>query len=166
MKTNYSLPGILKIWAVLLIFFVGTAVVNAQPRGKDKNHRKEYKQSYKKENKNSYRHNDRRNYSPRYSHERVYVQRAPWGSHRTHVYSHNKGKIYYHRGHYYEYYPSRGYCVIDAPVGYHFEAVPPGFRRVWIDNTWCYHRDNLYLRPSVHGFISFQRPGISIGASF
>jgi hypothetical protein len=96
-----------------------------------------------------------------------YYRRAPWGLHRPLILSHDHGRVYYYGGHYYEYYPERGYLMIDIAPGYVFDEVPSGFRRVWIDGRWCYRRGDLYLRPGIHGYIAFPGPaGIRIGAGF
>lgn len=57
--------------------------------------------------------------------------------------------------------------MIEIPMGYIFDEVPPGFGRVRINGGWCYRRGDIYLRPGIHGFITFPGPaGIRIGAGF
>ena len=169
MKTTFGIKAILKMLILVLVILTGSVSANAQrgergrDRDEDRGRGREYREDrrFYKENRE---HRDR--YEPAYGHGRTYIQRAPWGIHRPYVMSHNRGRLYFYRGHYYEYYPRYGYAIVEAPVGYEFDEVPPGFSRVWVDNAWCYRRGDFYLRPSVHGYISFNRPGISIGAGF
>lgn len=168
MKTHRILR-IAKMLAISLIITIGSTTVFAQGRGHGNDHRSKGDKHYYKENKHYYRGDRDRSYRyapPAHGHDRVYYSRAPWGNHRPYIYSHSRGRLYYYGGHYYDYYPERGYFIVEAPYGYVFDEVPRGFTRVWIDNTWCYHRGDFYLRPSAHGYISFNRPGLSIGASF
>jgi hypothetical protein len=182
MKTSFK--TIFHLMAVLLVITAGTVSVQAQRgRGNDygerhfltfghgdryERHGKERARVHGRDRyyEPGYRYGKNRYYEPRYREDRVYMRRAPWGLHRPYIMNHNRGRLYYYGGRYYEYYPDRGYCAVEAPVGYEFDEVPAGFSRVWVDNAWCYHRGDFYLRPSAHGFISFNRPGISIGASF
>lgn len=168
MKTH-RISGILKTLTISLLLTIGSTALFAQGRGhgrenkykEDKHYYKDDRRSYKGDRDRSYR------YAPSaHGHDRVYYSRAPWGIHRPSIISHSRGRLYYYRGHYYDYYPERGYFIVEAPYGYEFDEVPRGFTRVWIDNAWCYHRGDFYLRPSTHGYISFNRPGLSIGASF
>jgi len=186
MKTH-RISEILRMMAISLILIIGSTAVFAQGRGHGHDNKsKKDQHSYRSEKRydkgdkykgdqHSYR-NDRHSYrsdrgrsyhySPSHGNDRVYYSRAPWGSRRPSIYNHSKGRLYYYRGHYYDYYPERGYFVVEAPHGYVFNEVPRGFTRVWIDNTWCYHRGDFYLRPSAHGYISFNRPGLSVGIGF
>jgi|GEM_PF-2291785 len=169
MKTN-RIAGILKMFIICLVLITGSASAFAQRRGNDRDNRyRNDRDNRDREDKHYYKENRGRHYHytvPENGRERIIYPRAPWGTRQPYFVSHNRGRLYFYRGHYYEYYPSRGYVIIEAPVGYEFDAVPSGFTRVWIDNTWCYRRGDLYLRPSAHGYISFSRPGFRIGASF
>ncbi len=190
MKTH-RISAILRMMTFSLILIIGSTAVFAQGRGHGhENRSKEDKHSSRNDNRydrgergnrskddqHSYRDDRRydrsdrgRSYryaAPAYGHDRVYYSRAPWGIHRPSVISHSRGRLYYYRGHYYDYYPERGYFIVEAPYGYEFDEVPRGFTRVWIDNAWCYHRGDFYLRPSAHGYISFNRPGLSVGVGF
>jgi hypothetical protein len=168
MKTH-RISKILKMITIGLILTTGSTAVFAQGRGHGNDHRsKEDRRNYKEERR-SYRGERGRSYhyaGPAYGHDRVYYSQAPWGSRLPYVMSYNQGRLYYYRGHYYDYLPERGYFIVEAPYGYEFDEVPRGFARVRIDNTWCYHRGDFYLRPSAHGYISFNRPGLSVGVGF
>lgn len=171
MKT-YHLSRILKALLMCIALTIGTNAAFAQGRGHDRDDYRGHGRDNdhrNKENKHFFKGNRGRDYHyapPARGHERVYYSRAPWGVHRPSIISHRGGRLYYYGGHYYDYYPERGYFIVEAPDGYYFDEVPRGFTRVWIDNSWCYHRGDFYLRPSTHGYISFSRPGLSIGASF
>lgn len=153
MKTNSRFRHFLSLLVICLLFLTGITTAEAQDRDKHDNGRG---------NRRSEIRNDRagHNDGPRY------YRRAPWGIHRPYIFSHNHGRVYYYRGHYYEYYPDRGYLMIEVPADYYFDEVPSGFRRVWIDGRWCYRRGDFYLRPGVHGYVAFPGPGVRIGVGF
>ena len=156
MKTNSRSRRIL---ALCIIFLSAIPLVQAQKhegKGKGNKH-----SEHKYNNHGNYSGNQGNGGGPKY------YKRAPWGRHRPVILSHNHGRVYYYGGNYYEYYPDHGYLIIEIPAGYYFDEVPVGFNRVWIDGRWCYRRGDMYLRPGIHGFISFPGPaGISIGAGF
>jgi hypothetical protein len=163
MKANMGLRHFLKVISLCAVLIAGTAPVQAQ-------HGEKGHGGGGKGNKHSEYQYDQRRGNERYGHyegQTYYYRRAPWGMHRPVRFYHNRTPIYYYGGHYYEYYPERGYCMIEIPAGYYFDEVPYGFNRVWIDGRWCYRRGDIYLRPSVHGFITFPGPaGITFGAGF
>lgn len=149
MKTNNKLRHFLSFLAVCIFFLTGTTTVWAQGReNRGRGH-------------SEFRGDDRGHHEGQ-----RYYRRAPWGGRRPYILYHNHNRVYYYGGHYYEYYPDLGYGIIEVPGDYYFDAVPHGFRRVWIDGRWCYRRGGLYLRPGVHGYIAFPGPGVRIGVGF
>ena len=164
MKTNNKFGHFVRILALCILYLIGKFTVQAQDRdkyAKDRGGNRHDK--YRNDDPRQYSRNDeQRNYNGP-----GYIRRAPWGIHRPLILFHNRNRVYYYRGRYYEYYPNRGYLMMEIPSGYIFDEVPSGFRRVWIDGRWCYRLGNLYLRPSIHGFIAFPGPfGMRIGANF
>jgi hypothetical protein len=159
MKTNIRFKHLLSLFLFCILLLAGTTSLQAQSdRGRGEGHGRENKHSeYRVEPRGRYHDYDGRRY----------YSRAPWGMHRPISLYHNHNRIYYYGGHYYEFYPDRGYCMIEIPMGYVFDEVPYGFSRVWVDGRWCYRRGGLYLRPGIHGFITFPGPaGIRLGAGF
>lgn len=164
MKTNKKFSHLVRVLALCILFLTGKTTVQAQERNK-------YVKDRRGDRLDDYRNVDHGHYSSKDERRNYYgpgyIRRAPWGIHRPLILSHNHNKVYYYRGHYYEYYPNRGYLMIEIPSGYIFDEVPSGFRRVWIDGRWYYRHGDLYLRPSIHGFIAFPGPfGMRIGANF
>jgi hypothetical protein len=154
MKTNNRLRNLLRMLALCIVVLSGTSVIQAQDRGEGEGHGRGNKHSeYKNDNR---------------GHEQGqrYYRSAPWGWHHPYTLYHNHNRVYYYGGHYYQYYPDRGYLMIEVPGDYYFDGVPAGFRRVWIDGRWCYRRGDLYLRPGVHGYFAFPGPGFSVGVGF
>jgi hypothetical protein len=146
MKTYSRLR--LSLVAISLLLLIGTTTVQAQDRGRGARGRSEYRGGIR-------------------GHDgRTYYRRAPWGMHRPYALYHNHARVYYYGGHYWQYYPDLGYGMTEVPGDYYFDAVPQGFRRVWIDGRWCYRRGDLYLRPGVHGYVAFPGPGVRIGVGF
>jgi len=163
MKTNNRLRNFLKYLALSIVFLSAAASAEAQHGNQGEGKGKGNKHSeYRYDNGGNYSRHDNRGY---YEHS-GYYRRAPWGMHRPYTLYHNHSRVYYYRGHYYEYYPNRGYMMIQVPGDYYFDEVPSGFRRVWIDGRWCYRRGDLYLRPGVHGYFAFPGPGVSVGVGF
>lgn len=152
MKTNNKFRNFFRILMMCVLFLSSITTLQAQDRGRG---------GRGDERGNYGRHEDRGRHD-----EGRYYRRAPWGLHRPYVFYHNRARVYYYGGHYYEYYPDRGYLMIEVPADYYFDAVPPGFRRVWIDGRWCYRRGDFYLRPGVHGYVAFPGPGVRIGVGF
>lgn len=158
MKTNIRFKRLLSIFSLCILLLAGVTPLQAQHRGYDERGGRGHRHS-------EYRVVPRGRYEIYEGHK--YYRRAPWGMHRPITLYHNHNRIYYFGGHYYEYYPRRGYLMIEIPSGYVFDEVPRGFARVWINGAWCYRRGDFYLRPGIHGFITFPGPaGIRIGAGF
>ncbi len=158
MKTNNRLRNLLSLFFLSFLLTALTMPSFAQNHGRGNGRGKGNKHyEYRYEPRGRYQ-----NYEGR-----RYYSRAPWGMRRPIILHHDRNRIYYYGGRYYEYYPNRGYVMIDIPMGYVFDEVPQGFNRVWIDGGWCYRRGDFYLRPGIHGFITFPVPaGIRIGAGF
>lgn len=158
MKTNITLKHFLSLVTLFILLSAGATSLKAQHEDRDE-------RGGRGNNRMEYRVEPRGRYQDYEGHR--YYRRAPWGMHRPIMLYHNHNRIYYYGGHYYQYYPERGYCMIEIPMGYAFDEVPYGFNRVWINGGWCYRRGNFFLRPGIHGFITFPGPaGIRIGAGF
>ncbi len=171
MKTSNKVRKILRLSTLCLIILTGTISVQAQHRDRDDRGRGRKHVEYRVDphgrgnRQGEYRVEPHGRYRDFQGHR--YYTRAPWGMRRPIILYHDHHRIYYYGGHYYQYYPNRGYLIIEIPSGYVFDEVPRGFSRVWINGAWCYRRDNFYLRPGIHGFITFPGPaGIRIGAGF
>ncbi len=186
MKTNINIRNIAAVGILGFALAIGSLPVNAQGHGKGnrnkENNRKE------KEWKNDHRNKDRyydyrpdnrefrrdrdqeayhRSYERHDNHKHVYTRHAPWGKHRPFTMHHRGGKVFYYGGHYYEYHPRHGYIMINMPVNYVFNDLPYGCRKVWIDGHYYYRHENVFFKPSVHGYVVIPTPpGITISASF
>ncbi len=178
-----------KIATVAILGFaltIGTLPVNAQGHGKGNRDRENNlkEKEWKHDNRSKNGHNGYRPESREFRRDRnreaynrlsdrkdyreyKYSRHAPWGKQRPLTMSHRGGKVYFYRGHYYEYHPNRGYIMINIPLNYVFNDLPYGSRKVWVDGHSYYRHEDIFFKPSVNGYVVIPAPsGITITARF
>jgi hypothetical protein len=154
---------------------VGSTSVNAQNKNGHNNGNQKKEKGWEKENRNkkekhdyypdkreyqheydrySYHEKNNQHYYPKHN----YNKRAPWGHHQPIVMNHGHGQVYFFDGHCYEYYPNRGYVMINIPVNYIFNEIPYECRKVWIAGNYFYKYEDIYFKPSIHGYVVIPNP--------